>query len=204
MNPVGGPNPILVRYFAGQESLDAAATEYVRICREWLEASEAQRRQMVTNLQRQPSSSDVPPIPRLNNADLPKIRALMERVEAKLDLINTQAREYLSSAGDSAFDQTVRLLANDVRATLGDQYIAVVWSFAAQIRKFFAGQDPASKCVDDVQQYFQDTFVDTSWPACPRHPNHPLEFEDGSWHCPRDRSVVARLGELSRSRDRPA
>src|SRR2546423_8933533 len=142
MNPVGGPNPILVGYFAGEESLEAAATEYVRICREWLEASEAQRSQRVTNLQRQQPSSGVPPVPELTNADLPKVRALMERVEAKLDLINTQAREYVSSAGNSAFDQAVRLLAGDVRATLGEQYVAVVWSFAAQVRKFFAGEDP--------------------------------------------------------------
>jgi hypothetical protein len=204
MNPVGGPNPILVRYFAGQESLEAAATEYVRICREWLEGSDTERRQRVTNLQRQQPLSGVPPIRELTDADLPKVRALMERVEAKLDLINTQAREYLSSAGNSAFDKTVRLLADDVRATLGERYVAVVWSFAAQVRKFFGGEDPSSKCVDDVQQYFQDTFVDTSWPACPRHPNHPLDFEDGSWRCPRDRSIVARLGELSGSRQRPA
>src|SRR5207247_899083 len=126
MNPVGGANPLLARYFAGQESLEAAATEYVRICKEWIQASEAERRSMLANLQRQQSLSKVPPVPELTDADLPKVRALMERVEAKLDLINTQAREYLSSAGNSALDNAVRLLANDVRATLGEQYVAVV------------------------------------------------------------------------------
>jgi hypothetical protein len=30
--------------------------------------------------------------------------------------------------------------------------------------------------VDDVQQYFHDAFVDTTWHGCPHHPNHPLWF----------------------------
>ena len=48
--------------------------------------------------------------------------------------------------------------------------------------------------VGDVQQYFHDTFVDTTWPACPRHPlRHPL------------RAVRARreLSEPRRPRRRP-
>ena len=201
MNPVGGPNPILVRYFAGQESLEAAATEYVRICREWLDASDSQRQQMVTNLRGQQPLPERPPIPELSAADLPKIRALMERVEAKLDLINTQAREYLSRGGNSPFDEAVRLLADDVRATLGEQYVPVAWSFAAQVGELEVA-DRSSKCVEDVQQYFQDTLVDTTWPACPRHPNHPLNYEEGSWRCPRDGAAVARLGELSPDEER--
>jgi hypothetical protein len=196
MNPVSGPNPILIRYFAGEESLEAAATEYVRICKEFMQASYAQRHQIMRS---PPPPSGPTPIRELTEADLPKMRALMELVEAKLDLINTQGREYLSSAGNSPFDEAVRLLADDVRATLGEQHVPVVWSFAGQVRQLEI-HDPLSRCVDDVQQYFQDTFVDTTWPACPRHPNHPLNFEEGAWRCPRDRALVARLGELLQRR----
>jgi hypothetical protein len=192
MNPVSGPNPILLRYFAGEESLEAAATEYLRICKEFMQASDAERQQI---MRIPPPPSGPISVRELTEADLPKIRALMELVEAKLDLINTHAREYLGSAGNSPFDQAVRLLADDVRATLGEQHVPVVWSFAGQARRLDI-HDPSSKCIEDVQQYFQDTFVDTTWPACPRHPNHPLNFEEGAWRCPRDLTAVARLGEL--------
>ena len=182
----------MLRYFAGEESLEAAATEYVRICKEFMKASDGERQKIIRSA---PQPSGPTPVRTLTEADLPKMRALMELVEAKLDLINTQAREYLGSAGNSPFDKTVRLLADDVRATLGEQYVPVVWSFAGQARQLDI-HDPSSKCIDDVQQYFQDTFVDTTWPACPRHPNHPLNFEEGAWRCPRDEAAVARLGEL--------
>lgn len=55
--------------------------------------------------------------------------------------------------------------------------------------------DLVTKVVEDVQQRLQDEFVDTTWPACARHPNHPLEYSEGAWHCPRG-GVIARLGEL--------
>jgi hypothetical protein len=44
------------------------------------------------------------------------------------------------------------------------------------------------------EQYFHDTFVDTTWPACPRHPNHPMWFGAGWWLA--DGRPLVRLGEL--------
>jgi len=43
--------------------------------------------------------------------------------------------------------------------------------------------------------------VDTSWPPCPRHPNHPLwlargEGVGGVWCCLRDEAEIAPLGML--------
>jgi hypothetical protein len=97
--------------------------------------------------------------------------------------------------GHPAFDQVVRLLTRDVVATLGDAHAGVVEDLAANVLQLDR-DDRAEKCVEDVQQYFQDTFVDTTWPACPRHPNHPLDYSGGAWRCPRDGAPVARLGEL--------
>jgi hypothetical protein len=51
--------------------------------------------------------------------------------------------------------------------------------------------------VEDIQQWLMDTFVDTSWPTCPRHGRHPLWFHDGAWHCDLDRVALAQLGELA-------
>ena len=42
------------------------------------------------------------------------------------------------------------------------------------------------------------TPVDTTWPTCPHHPNHPLWHSDGWWRCERITEPVARLGELSK------
>ena len=57
--------------------------------------------------------------------------------------------------------------------------------------------------VDELQQTKHDMFTDTTWPACPHHPNHPMDYGDGWWRCPRDGPVV-KLGELSRLRERAA
>ena len=62
--------------------------------------------------------------------------------------------------------------------------------------------DPADferRVVDDVQQYLHDTFVDTSWPACPEHPHHPLWYSDGWWKCDHSGRRVAALGGLRRT-----
>jgi len=195
MNPITGRNPILARYFAGQESLESAASEFVRLIRE----QELGRPRTLSDIVRDHTDTDVPEGAEsyeLTEEDVPKMRALMERVEAQLDLVNEGAQRYLRGAGTSQFDAIVRLLARDVTATLGDRYVPVVWYFADNVRQL-KGHDPSDKCIEDVQQYFQDTFVDTTWPSCPQHPNHPLNYADGAWRCPRDGAAVARLGELT-------
>jgi hypothetical protein len=58
------------------------------------------------------------------------------------------------------------------------------------------------EAIDHMQQWLHDTFVDTSWPSCPRHPNHPMgigEADDGSlaWFCPQDEAVVVPMGALA-------
>jgi DNA replication protein DnaC len=58
--------------------------------------------------------------------------------------------------------------------------------------------DFEQRVVDDVQQCLHDTFVDTSWPACPEHLNHPLWYSEGWWRCERSGRRAAALGELSR------
>ena len=54
--------------------------------------------------------------------------------------------------------------------------------------------------VDDFQQTAHDTHADTTWPACPRHPNHPMWYRDGHWWCEKDGAAIVPLGELSRLR----
>jgi hypothetical protein len=60
-------------------------------------------------------------------------------------------------------------------------------------------EDLVVEAVEDLQQRLHDTFVDTTWPACPRHRRHPLwlgEDDRGgtAWCCPRDDAAIAPAG----------
>ena len=100
--------------------------------------------------------------------------------------------------------QLVDLLGKDVVSTLGHEHLHVVQSTARWHRQFI--DDPAwyiERVVEEVQQHFHDCFIDTTWPACPHHANHPMWFQEGWWRA--DGEHVARLGELgsflTRTRD---
>ena len=105
-----------------------------------------------------------------------------------------------ASGGVSGEDEArvVSLLRADVQATIGPGHDEAIIEAAAR-RRLYADV-PAQyvgDVVDDIQQYFHDGFVDTTWPACPHHPNHPLWFSDGWWRCERNQEPIARLGALS-------
>ena len=85
-------------------------------------------------------------------------------------------------------------LKSDVAATLGAGLEADVDHFAEHGRSFVEDDAFTQWLVDEVQQHFHDTFVDTTWPTCPRHPNHPLWFRDDCWWCGEER--IAKFGQL--------
>lgn len=98
-----------------------------------------------------------------------------------------------------------RLLLRDVTTTLGSgrvtadeqRYLAsrVEREWDARYERESAA-DHVRRAVDNVQQVVHDEFIDTTWPACPRHVNHPLWFHDGWWTCELDGVAIARLGNL--------
>ena len=98
---------------------------------------------------------------------------------------------------DAYVTDSLDQLRHDLRATGLSQHLGFVAARAAEVATF---QDEpkrfVEKVVEDVQQRLQDEFIDTTWPACPRHPNHPLNYADGAWRCPRDGAPVAPLGGL--------
>lgn len=96
----------------------------------------------------------------------------------------------------SELEEVVPLLERDVSRTVGESYRDLVQVMAANVRALDR-DDFDDKVVEDVQQYFHDTFVDTTWPACPRHTNHPLWYRNGAWWCETDGVALARLGELA-------
>jgi hypothetical protein len=97
---------------------------------------------------------------------------------------------------EATIERVAAALKADVTATLGIAHAADVIQFVAQGREFIDDDDWFEQwLVDTVQQYFHDTFVDTTWPACPKHPHHPLWFRDNAWWCG-DESVAI-LGRLT-------
>ena len=88
------------------------------------------------------------------------------------------------------------LLDRDVARTLGDEHRCIIHDEMANVAVLDI-QDPDELLVEHVQQFFHDTFVDTTWPACPRHLRHPLWYRDGAWWCTQDHAAIIALGELS-------
>jgi hypothetical protein len=72
-------------------------------------------------------------------------------------------------------------LTRDVVATLGNAHTCLVRETLAHVGSSLAPDDPAfaDAVVRDVQQRVHDEFIDTAWPRCPQHPNHPLWFCEG-------------------------
>lgn len=88
-------------------------------------------------------------------------------------------------------------LRQDVTATLGAAYAGVVDRHAQRLLPLSWPADAlAAKLIEGVQQEFHETFVGTTWPHCPAHPNHPLWFDDGAWRCSENGAAVAGLGDL--------
>jgi hypothetical protein len=92
-------------------------------------------------------------------------------------------------------------LEHDVAVTVGEQHSALLRQAADTARRLDLTADSPmewmDKIVQDVQQVLHDTFVDTTWPACPRHPRHPLWFRSGAWWCEANDARIAELGGLA-------
>src|SRR5687767_14520916 len=97
---------------------------------------------------------------------------------------------------DAEEQRVVQLLVQDVRATLGPDHDDIVVSNARRLREFALISDFEWRVVNDVQEVIHDVFIDTSWPACPRHPQHPLWYGDRGWSCDKEPELVAPLGSL--------
>jgi hypothetical protein len=140
---------------------------------------------------------------------------------AEMALLDRSWRESMSRDTLDT-DRIVQLLLRDAIATLGEGARAEVLSVAANFAEIARSQMPPRDAspdweaaagvslaeaqrffdlavVDNFQQDVQDSFWDTTWPACPRHPNHPLSYSGDreAWCCPRDGSAVAPLGGLA-------
>ena len=115
------------------------------------------------------------------------------------------------SQGQLDTDRVVRLLMADAVATLGERARAEVLAAAANAeenaRLRLEQGDSLARAqwafdyyvVNNCQQDVHDTHWDTTWPACPRHPKHPLWYDEerDAWVCRQDGATAAPLGGLA-------
>src|SRR3979490_2891181 len=96
------------------------------------------------------------------------------------------------------YECVLELVLRDVEATLGRSGREEAVRFAGDEGALGNRRDDYPEAlVDSLQTYIHDSFIDTAWPACPRHRNHPLWFgREDSWWCSQDNERVAALGEL--------
>ena len=91
--------------------------------------------------------------------------------------------------------ELLMMLELDVTRTLGEKYRHFVGDAANNV-SVLEISDPSQKFVDDVQRRIHDECIDTVWPGCPRHLNHPLWYDGVGWVCERDEIQIAPLGGL--------
>jgi hypothetical protein len=105
----------------------------------------------------------------------------------------------------------VRLLLQDALPTLGErarsEVLRLVVNYEELAQEWMStGESPVEarrsvdrSVVDGLQQTAHDLFWDTTWPACPRHPQHPLWYDEDreAWCCRQDGVAVAPLGGLA-------
>ena len=115
---------------------------------------------------------------------------------------------------DATVERVTRALRADITATLGAGFTFDLDSFVEDGRRthsirmtgmssyYDSDEHFMGGVVDDVQQYIHDLFIDTTWPACPRHPHHPMWLRGDWWCCGEDR--ISRLGELALLQPGPA
>lgn len=120
---------------------------------------------------------------------------------SKVDPLRLVAFDRMVDMGDDVPDEVLSTLVQDLVATLG-------WSQTEAesfVRRHPGGRYPRGGpprvlvVVDEVQQAVHDDRIDVTWPACPLHPNHPLQLRDdlpAVWTCPSTHATVCALGEL--------
>jgi hypothetical protein len=106
---------------------------------------------------------------------------------------------YSGGPAGIADQEVVNGIVSDLTATLGWTSEAAEAVARRVATSHYADGNPAFAAAEDVQQWLQDTFLDTTWPACPEHQRHPLQLTDDDpplWACPATSREVCALGHL--------
>ena len=132
------------------------------------------------------------------------------RVTIRIDRVSQ--RDTLGGMGvdQTDIEQATTLVARDLIATLGlptetaEALARREAVAAAEIMNEWDDDDVSwplflARVVEETQQWLHDTFVDTTWPRCPEHANHPLwlnDDESAGWACAATNTMVCPVGQL--------
>lgn len=97
-------------------------------------------------------------------------------------------------------DEALNLVVADLTATLGWSQEEAEDFVLQNAHEYETGVPRVVTLAESVQQRLHDDRVNTSWPACPEHPNHPLRLSrtlPAVWVCPSTGKTVCALGELA-------
>jgi hypothetical protein len=98
-------------------------------------------------------------------------------------------------------EAALQLVLADVSASLNvvnREQVAQEAKRRAEILQALELSDPrGERLVEDVQQLIHDLHIDTVWPRCPLHGNHPMWLDHGEWTCPVANAPVVALGHLA-------
>ncbi len=130
--------------------------------------------------------------------------------------VGVRFSETMSTVDDARLEDVegVGLLAADLVATLGwprdiaNDVAEREFTNARSNSSFYDDEEDDDadvaaitfRAVEDTQQWLHDTFLDSTWPACPLHSDHPLWLSDAapqSWCCPASGDRLAQLGQLT-------
>lgn len=103
-------------------------------------------------------------------------------------------------------ERAFRLIQADVLATLKDDLDRVLRQLRRELgyAPGYGDSGPNSyiaNVAERLQQWIHDNFVDTSWPLCPLHGQHPLFLDEEErlvWKCLELDQEIAPLGALGR------
>ena len=126
---------------------------------------------------------------------MPEDPGWVAHLAERLGWSEEQADEWLRVS-----DETLGLLTADLAATLGWSRADAEAFVSQNAGSWASGVPRVVLLAESVQQRLHDDRVDTSWPACPEHPRHPLWLSGtlpALWTCPATGRTVCPLGHLA-------
>lgn len=128
----------------------------------------------------------------------------LDRKSDQTDAVNPEIDGYLREFDDD-LDGALDLVIRDLQTggLLAAEASKLVWQLA-EWRFDWVSSEPAGltalEVAEDAQERVIENYPAHKWPACPRHPNHPLwlagHYPERAWTCTTTGERIANLGHL--------
>jgi len=126
------------------------------------------------------------------------------RGSGQTEAVEPERDGYLREFADD-LDGALNLVIRDLKTggLSADEASRLVWQLA-EWRFDWVSSEPAGltalEVAEDAQERVIENYPEHNWPACPRHPSHPLwlagQYPDRAWTCTTTGERIANLGRL--------